>query len=145
MRSIGATRACPERATPQDEVPTLNRWASVWTNPLFRFASDEDVDYGSGHAIDPRVAQWDLTNDPLSWGETQLKLSHDLFSSLDQHWPQPGNTYDQERAAFSAVLRQVYVVAATWPEHYMGGEYLSRSYPGDPKAQPTACSSAADR
>jgi len=126
----------PGARTPQDEVPTLNRWASVWANPLFRFASDEDVEYASGHAIDPRVAQFDLTNDPLAWGETQLKLSHDLFSSLDRHWPQPGNSYDQERAAFGAIFAQVYTIAATWPEHYMGGEYLSRSYPGDPGASP---------
>lgn len=125
----------PGARTPQEEVPTLHRWASAWSNPLYRFASDEDVAYGSAHAIDPRIAQFDLTNDPLSWGETQLKLSHDLFSTLDRHWPQPGNTYDQERAAFSTVL-QVYIVAATWPEHYIGGEYLSRSYLGDPNSQP---------
>ncbi|HXW50414.1 MAG TPA: zinc-dependent metalloprotease, partial [Candidatus Acidoferrales bacterium] len=125
----------PGARTPEEEVPTLNRWASVWSNPLFRFASDEDVDYASAHAIDPRVAQWDLTNDPLSWGETQLKLTHDLFSGLDRHWPELGNSYDQERAAFGTVF-QVYLIAATWPEHYIGGEYLSRALPGDPGAQP---------
>jgi hypothetical protein len=125
----------PGAHTPQQEVPMLNHWGRVWADPMYRFASDEDVDYASAHAIDPRVAVWDLTNDPLSWSETQLKLCHDLFTSLDQHWPQLENSYDQERAAFIAVLVP-YFLTSTLPEHYIGGEYLSRSYPGDPSARP---------
>jgi Met-zincin/Domain of unknown function (DUF5117)/Domain of unknown function (DUF5118) len=125
----------PGAKTPRDEVPTLDRWASEWTNPLYRFASDEDVDFGGAHAIDPRISQFTLTNNPLEWGATQLQLCHDLLSSIDRHWPELGNSYDQERAAFSTIFF-TYLVAATFPEHYIGGEYLSRSYPGDPKAQP---------
>src|SRR5260370_42422505 len=30
----------PGALTPEDEVPTLNRWAQQWTNPWYRFASD---------------------------------------------------------------------------------------------------------
>ncbi|MBC5804700.1 MAG: zinc-dependent metalloprotease [Candidatus Eremiobacter antarcticus] len=121
--------------TPQDEVPTLTRWASNWADPLYRFASDEDVDYPSAHAIDPRVAQFDFTNDPLAWDETQLKLVHDLMSTIDKRWPKPGHSYDDERTAFGFVFGQ-WQLAATQPEHYIGGEYLSRSHAGDPKASP---------
>lgn len=121
--------------TPQDEVPTLNRWAGAWTNPLYRFASDEDVDYNSAHAIDPRVAIWDLTSDPLAWSGAQLKLTHDLLFGLDSRWPRLGHSYDEERAAFGLVLSQWLTAAAT-PEHYVGGEYLSRAHAGDPGAPP---------
>ena len=123
----------PGARTPADELPTLNRWAAVWTNPLYRYASDEDVEYPSAHAIDPRVAQNDLSNDPLSWAGTQLKLSHDLMAGLDRRWPKSGHTYDQERAAFSLVLGQ-WILAATQPEHFIAGEYLSRAHAGDPAA-----------
>jgi hypothetical protein len=119
--------------TPSDEVPTLNRWAASWTNPLYRFAGDEDVAYASAHAVDPRVAQNDLSNDPLGWAATQLKLSHDLMAGLDRHWPKFGHSYDQERAAFALVFTQ-WIGAATQPEHFIGGEYLSRAHAGDPGA-----------
>jgi hypothetical protein len=123
----------PGAKTPQDEVPTLNRWASVWSNPLYRFASDEDVSYGDAHAVDPRVAQFDFTNDPLTWDQTQLKLCRDLLSTLDARWPRPGHSYDDERAAFGYILGTWQRIAAQ-PEHYIGGEYISRAHAGDPGA-----------
>jgi len=125
----------PGAKTPEDELPALRRWASAWTNPLYRFASDEDVAYNNAHAIDPRVAQWDFTDDPLGWDESQLKLCHDLFSSLDAHWPRPGHTFDEERWAFGAILEQ-WLTIATQPEHFIGGEFISRSHAGDPGAAP---------
>jgi hypothetical protein len=123
----------PGARSPDDEVPTLNRWAAVWTNPQYRFASDEDAGFGNAHAIDPRVAVWDLTSDPLAWSGAQLKLTHDVVSGLDGRWPQFGQTYDQERAAFTFVLGS-WLTAAVLPEHYIGGEYLSRAHAGDPLA-----------
>lgn len=123
----------PGARTPQDEVPGLNRIAQAWVNPAYRFASDEDVSYNDAHAIDPRVAQFDLTDDPLSWYGSQLKLAHQVLDRLDADWPKPGHPYDEERAAFEYVFG--YVTAnATQPEHYMAGEYLSRSHAGDPGA-----------
>src|ERR1700680_531038 len=140
-RSRNTTTSCSNRSssttpgarTPADEVPTLNRWASAWTNPLYRFANDEDVEYHSAHAIDPRVAQWDLSSDPLGWAGAQLKLSHDLMAGLDHRWPKFGHTYDQERAAFNVVLF-TWMIAALQPSHFVGGEYLSRAHQGDPGA-----------
>jgi hypothetical protein len=61
--------------TPEQERPTLARWASQWSNPWYRFAMDEDVSWASGHAIDPRIDQFDLTNDNLSWCDAQVRIS----------------------------------------------------------------------
>ncbi len=116
--------------TPEAELPTLNQWASQWNNPLYRFASDEDVSYRDAHAIDPRVSQFDLTSDPLSWGEAQLKLSDHILQTLDHHFPQYGHTYDEERAAFESAFFTELANGAR-PEHYIAGEYLSRSHVGD--------------
>ncbi|HTD38556.1 MAG TPA: zinc-dependent metalloprotease, partial [Candidatus Limnocylindrales bacterium] len=123
----------PGAKTPYDEVPTLSRWASNWTDPKVRFASDEDVAW-MGHAVDPRVHQWMLTNDPLSWCGTQLGLIQTLLPKLDQRFPQTEHTYDDERFAFASLVNQ-YARCATNASHWIGGEYLSRSRRGDARAE----------
>jgi len=124
----------PGAKTPSDEVPTLARWASNWTDPKYRFASDEDVAWGSGHAIDPRVHQWMLTNDPLTWCGTQLGLIQSLMPKIDQRFPETEHPYDDERVAF-AVLNGQYARCADNAAHWIGGEYLSRSRRGDARAE----------
>ncbi len=123
----------PGAKTPYDEVPTLSRWASNWTDPKYRFASDEDV-FWNGHAIDPRVHQWMLTNDPLTWCGTQLGLVQGLLPKLDQRFPDTEHPYEEERAAF-AVLANQYARCTTNASHWIGGEYLSRSRRGDARAE----------
>ncbi|MDB5094747.1 MAG: hypothetical protein JWO85_2848 [Candidatus Eremiobacteraeota bacterium] len=120
--------------TPFDEVPTLDRWASNWTDPKVRFASDEDVAWGGGHAVDPRVHQFTLTNDPLSWCTTQMNLVHTLMGKVDARFPQTQHPYEEERQAFATLVGQ-YGRCATNTAHWIGGEYLSRSRRGDPHAE----------
>jgi hypothetical protein len=124
----------PNAKTPFDEVPTLSRWASNWTDPRYRFAGDEDVAWFNGHAIDPRVDQFVLTNDPLSWCGMQLGLVQSLLPKLDQRFPDTEHPYDEERAAFSVLVSQ-YARCSANASHWIGGEYLSRSRRGDPHAE----------
>ena len=46
-RSSGAIRASRSAQDPEDELPTLHRWASGGRIPPTRFASDEDVAWGT--------------------------------------------------------------------------------------------------
>ncbi|HEY6356935.1 MAG TPA: zinc-dependent metalloprotease, partial [Vicinamibacterales bacterium] len=119
--------------TPEDEVPTLRRWASQWSNPWYRFASDEDVSWGDAHAIDPRVVQFDLSNDTLGWCQMRLDLAHSLLDKLDQRFPRTEQPFEEERDAFGFVLG-AYDGCAYILEHFIGGEYLSRARLGDPGA-----------
>jgi Met-zincin/Domain of unknown function (DUF5117) len=120
--------------TPEQQLPTLRRWASKWADPHYRFASDEDADaFSVGHSIDPRVETWDLTDDPLQWCATQESMMHGLMNAVDQRFPQAGMPYDQARAAFLAPL-QLDLRCATMAANVIGGEYLSRSLKGDPNA-----------
>jgi hypothetical protein len=120
--------------TPQQQLPTLRRWASKWADPYYRFASDEDADsFSVGHSIDPRVEMWDLTNDPLQWCATQELLMHQLMNAVDQRFPQSGMPYDQARAAFLQPL-QLDLRCAAMAANIIGGEYISRSLKGDPDA-----------
>lgn len=121
-------------ASPQDEVPTLNRWAQASIDPKFAFASDEDNEY-NGHAVDPRVAAFMLSNDSIGWCESQLGIDRQLISTIDARYPRPGMPWDQERAAFGLLIQQ-YGRCAMAMTHYIAGEHLSRARRGDPQAPP---------
>lgn len=125
----------PNASTPEQELPALRRIASQWSNPLFKFASDEDVDFGDGHAIDPRVQQDDLTNDPLGWCAVQMDAEHAVMNAVNQRFPRYEETNDDARAAFGTPFRQ-YLRCAGMSAHVIGGEYLSRNRSGDPNATP---------
>lgn len=121
--------------TPEQERPTLLKWASAWSNPRYRFAMDEDVDWETGHAIDPRVDQFDLTNDNIGWCETQMRLANLLLHRIHSRFNEFGESHDPLRQAFSFVLVPTYTCTnVAW--HYIGGEELSRAHIGDPNAQP---------
>ncbi len=122
-------------STPTQELPTLRRLASRWNDPMYRFASDEDAGFGFGHAIDPRVAMFDLTNHPLDWCRAQTTMLHGLMNTIDRHFPQPGQSYDDARRAFSTQVRG-YITCATMAAHTIGGEYLSRATRGEAGSGP---------
>ncbi len=123
----------PGARTPDDELPTLHQWLAQSTNPWYRFASDEDVSWDDAHAIDPRVVQFDLTNDNISWCDTRMDLAHSLLDKLNSRYPRTEHPYQEERTAFSFILREYNRCSLVF-EHYIGGEYLSRARPGDPGA-----------
>jgi hypothetical protein len=125
----------PGAKTPEDELPTLKKLASQWSNPRLRYESDEDVSRGDGHAPDPRAEQGILTNDMLDWCGIQMKMDHDLMAGSDQLFPQQGEAYEAETLAFRFVFGG-YLNCATMPANYIGGQYLSRAHRGDPGAEP---------
>lgn len=125
----------PGALTPQAELPTLQRWASAWSDPKYRYASDEDVSWRNGHASDPRVNQGDLTNDPLAWCGVQLKMDHDLLASVNRRLPKGGSAYEDLTAAFASILRN-YTNCAILPARFVGGQYISRAHRDDPHAEP---------
>jgi hypothetical protein len=125
----------PGAKTPEDELPTLRRWASQWNNPWYRFASDEDVSWLDAHAVDPRVVQFDLSNDTLGWCGVRMDLARQLLTRIDQRFPQTEHPFEEERDAFGFVLGQ-YSRCGFILEHYIGGEYLSRARVGDPGLTP---------
>lgn len=118
--------------SPQDEVRVLNLWASSASDPRYRFAGDEDAIY-NGHAVDPRVAMFMLTNHPIDWCNTQLNLTQRLIATVDHRFPGTQQPWDDERVAFVSLLNR-YTTCATAMTHYVAGEYLSRARIGDPRA-----------
>ncbi|MEO9170733.1 MAG: zinc-dependent metalloprotease, partial [Candidatus Baltobacteraceae bacterium] len=121
----------PGAQTPEQEVPTLRRWASGWSNPLYRYASDEDVSWADGHAADPRSEQGDLTNDSLGWCGVQIGMYRNVAASLNRLEPHPGDAYQDETFGFARALGGMLNCAAL-PAHWIGGQYISRAHEGDP-------------
>jgi hypothetical protein len=123
-------------STPREELPALRRIAEQWSNPLYRFASDEDAAFfANGHSIDPRVSRDILTNHPLAWCNVQHRMMYSLMNSVLQRFPARGGSYDDARRAFAAPM-EIYLLCALQPAHTIGGEYLSRNDRGDPNATP---------
>jgi hypothetical protein len=120
----------PGAASPEAEVPTLNAWAAAAVDAKYRFASDEDAEW-NGHAVDPRIAQWMLTNQPIRWCESQLGIYRNVLGTLDARLPQAQHGWDQSRFAFSVIMSE-YNRCAGSMSHYIAGEYLHRGRPGDP-------------
>ena len=130
-----AYQAIPGAKTPEDELPTLERWASAWSDPVYRYASDEDVSWSDGHAADPRVEQGELSNDQLSWTVVQLDLNRALMDRDAALLPHEGNAYESATVAFRGAYFR-YISLASRTAHWIGGQYLSRAHRGDPGAQP---------
>jgi hypothetical protein len=128
-----AYKYIPGAKTPQDELPTLQRWASGWSDPLYRYASDEDASWADGHAVDPRSNQGDLTNDSLAWCAVQLDMDHRLLDSLNENFPANGEAFAAESDAATNYIAHIRTCASI-PVHFIGGQYLSRAHRGDPGA-----------
>lgn len=119
-------------STPQQELPELRRIAEQWSNPVYRFASDEDARFfANGHSIDPRASTDILTDHPLAWCAVQQKMMHALMNSVLKRFPPRGQSYDDARRAFMTPM-EIYLLCASLPAHSIGGEYLSRNDRGDP-------------
>ena len=127
--------AIPGATTPEQEVPALNALAAKWTDPRYRYASDEDVAWATGHAADPRVEQGILTDDPLGWCAVQLPMTKSLMDRLGAVSPPQGAEYEIETSDFTALMGD-YTKCAAMPARYIGGQYLSRAHRGDPHAAP---------
>jgi len=125
----------PGAQTPEAEVPTLQQWAQAWSNPLYAYGSDEDVQWDKGHAADPRIEQGDLTNDSLAWCKVQIGMSRDLLGKLNALEPHGGGPYEDASTGFGYAFGNI-LRCASLPAHWIGGQYLSRAHRGDPGAAP---------
>jgi hypothetical protein len=123
--------AVPGAKTPQDERPTLNRWAQSSADPKYMFAGDEDGDFTDGHAIDPRAAPFLLSNRPIDWCSTQLEMTKGFIATLDHRFPAYQQPWEDERTAFLSLLNR-YATCSSSLTHYVAGEYLTRNRIGDP-------------
>jgi hypothetical protein len=119
----------PNVARPEDEITRLRGIADESTRPEYAYATDEDAN--GPLAIDPRVATFGLSSDPLGFDRNQFDVFEDLIAKLDSAYPRVDEPYYEERQTFTTMMRQ-YSRAALLATKYIGGYYTSRNHRGQP-------------
>jgi len=123
----------PNVQRPEDELAALRGIADESTRRGYAYESDEDA---SGPlAVDPRVAPFSLSSDPLAFDQNQFSLVSGLIGRLDAAYPRNDEPYSQERQTFETMLIG-YARAAVLAARYVGGVYESRDHRGQPGGAP---------
>ncbi len=123
-------RSFPNIRSSADEAIPLQRIASRSTEPGLDYGTDEDA---TANALDPRVARFDLSNDPLAFAAEQFRLNEDIASKLLVRYPGDRRTYQDIRAALITVLNSQ-LSASAIAARYVGGMYTSRAHRDEPGA-----------
>ncbi len=121
-------------STTEAERPGLARIASEAADPMHLYGSDEDASFGS-FGLDPTVTRYDLTADPLAWGQDYTRLINRLVDSLEHRLVGPGDSYTKLRAGFTSLLATRWQ-ATLYATKFVGGAYTARDHRGDPNARP---------
>ncbi len=127
-------RPIPEAQSPEDELPVLRQIAARAPQPELAYGTDEDT-WGVGFDCDPTIVRWDLSSDPMRWAQGQMDLVRELMGKLEQRFPRPGEGYYELREAFSLLLGD-YGYKAFLISRYIGGCFVHRDFPEDPKGRP---------
>jgi hypothetical protein len=120
-----------DAATPEDELPELQRIASRASEPLLAYGTDEDARGSSTSSIDPTCTLFDLGDDPISWCTERMDLSDELWSRMDSVLTKPGQRYSRYRVMFSQGMRE-YSYGGSIVSKFVGGVYHRRDHVGDP-------------
>ena len=117
----------PNVRRPSGELVPLHAIANESSQPRYAYATDEDAN--GPLAVDPHVATYHLSNDPLAFDANQFAVVDELVSRLDRDYPRDGRPYYEERETFTTMLR-AYQRAAMLATKYVGGTYTSRDHRG---------------
>ena len=120
----------PNVRSSSDEAVPLQRIASRSTEPGLDYGTDEDA---AENALDPRIARFDLSSDPLAYVGAQFRVDDDIASRLLHRYPGDTRSYQDIRAALVTVLNDE-LTASDIAAHYVGGMYTSRAHRDEPHA-----------
>jgi len=111
------------------ELPYLHQIAALSTQPGHAYGTDEDAI--DPYALDPRIARFDLSSDPLAEDADRFALDEHLAATLDRPYRGDARSYADLRQAMITVLNSE-LLTADLAAHYIGGVYTSRSHRGQP-------------
>jgi hypothetical protein len=116
-----------------EEIPYLRAIAEQSTRPGLAYGTDEDA--AEPVAIDPHIARFDLSNDPLTYDRDMLALNESIAGSLNHSYAGDTRSYQEIRASLVTILNNE-LSAIDLAAHYIGGIYTSRAHRGQPGAGP---------
>jgi hypothetical protein len=115
---------------PDNEAAELARIAARSAgDPSLAYATDEDVIAQLGGAIDPRVNQFDLGEDPLAYYKRSLMLARELWARTQKRELAADDDFTVFRRNLERGLRQFSGVVSPL-SRYVGGVYTSRQVAG---------------
>lgn len=113
--------------TPNGSASSLKAISDRAVEPDHVFETDEDAN--GAWAVDPRVAVFVLSSDPLGWDAQRFQIADHLLATLDKRYPRDDRSYNEERLAFSTIIAE-YGRSALLTTRWVGGVYTSRSHRG---------------
>lgn len=129
----GYKTVVPNVKDPAAELPQLRAIADRSTRHDLAFATDNDAS-GIG-AIDPRVAPFGLSNDPIGFASQAMQIDKSLTARLERLSAHDVESYADERSAFLVIMSNSFESALA-ASRYIGGMYSSRAHRGQPGAPP---------
>jgi hypothetical protein len=121
----------PSAKTPEEELPLLNRLASLVARPELAYATDEDA-FGL-NSVDPTATQWDLGKEPLEFYKQRSKIAQAMWERIEKHVEKTkGAKFQRMRLMFN-VAASTHLRAGLQAAKYIGGLYHHRDRVGDPK------------
>jgi hypothetical protein len=114
---------------PQAERRFLEDIAKRSTNPELAYATDEDI-----FDLNPDANRWDMSNDVLSYSQTQLDNARAMWARLEKRYPSSGESYSELSELFDTVFWH-YFQNTYFITKYIGGQSFYRNHAGDPNGR----------
>ena len=120
-------------ASPETELPELQKIASRVADPMLSYGTDEDAGFSAlwPWSSDPLATRRDLGSDPLDYYKHRVKLVRELWGGMEVKLQKPGDGYQILRRSFLRGLGQA-GTALLDSARYIGGVYHYRDHVGDP-------------
>ena len=114
---------------PIEEEKRLEEIASQSHKPELAFANDADDMRAAGKAIDPRAMIYDMSSDPVTYGEQRCERVRDEVKNILKDLNTPGKSWQEIGLAYNVLLGEAgnALVAAS---RYVGGVYVERAVQG---------------
>jgi hypothetical protein len=121
-----------DAATPEAELPELQKIAARSGEPLLAYDTDEDAGFGRpGFDMDPAVNRFDLGSDPLKFYALRVRLAREIWESMESKLQKQGEGYQVLRRSFLTAFGQA-GYSLILASKYVGGVYHYRAHVGDP-------------
>jgi hypothetical protein len=104
------------------------------TEANLRLGNDADLVSSPDRGIDPRVNTFDLSDDPIGYGEQQIKLVWQTLPEISARLARAGDTYEENVGAFRLLLSLIERSGVSAARH-IGGIYVERTVAGQTPSQ----------
>jgi hypothetical protein len=114
---------------PVEEAKRLEGIASLSHKPELAFANDADDMRSTGKAIDPRAMLFDMSSDPIVYGEQRCELAKGEIKNVLKDLAEPGKSWQEVAQGYMSITKEI-GNALTAISRYIGGVYVERAVQG---------------